>query len=196
MLEVQPRTRRPECTLTHCCGSTGRLGLRRIGVTPSIPVRYRIGGFMLTTTELLAAVRTAQSIPSAYRLARVLGVTDQTVYNWSHGHRCPDDVMSVRLADLAGLDRAHVLACIHAQRCTDAAVASVWRTIAQRAQAAAALVLAVFLSGFITYTPDAQARATIEKSAPALVSVARFTGYTLSRLSGNRTLSQCPFLAG
>ncbi|MBP6899511.1 MAG: helix-turn-helix transcriptional regulator [Burkholderiaceae bacterium] len=115
---------------------------------------------MLTSRDLLAAVRVAHGIESNYRLARVLDVPEKSVQRWNSGKHTPDDAMAVRLADMAGLDAAEVLAAMHAQRCNDDALRSIWQTVAERSKAVAAALVAAILSGFITGTPDAQARAT------------------------------------
>ena len=52
---------------------------------------------MLTSRELLAAVRAAQDIPSNYRLARVLDVPEQSVQRWNSGKHTPDDETAARL---------------------------------------------------------------------------------------------------
>lgn len=71
---------------------------------------------MLTVQDLLMQARTHQGWPSNYRLAKELGVLEKTVSNWQNGRRLPDDEMSVRLAQLAGIPPGRVLAAIHAQR--------------------------------------------------------------------------------
>lgn len=108
----------------------------------------------MQTRELLAAVKAAQAIPSDYRLARFLGVTDNTVSNWQHGRRRPDDAMALRLAELAGVDPGAVLAGLAAERATDAGAAAAWRSVAARlASTAAALLVAFGIGG----GPDAHA---------------------------------------
>jgi transcriptional regulator with XRE-family HTH domain len=71
---------------------------------------------MLTVQSLLAQAKARQGIASNYRLAKVLGAGENTVSNWSHGRRVPDDEMSVRLAELAELPPGKVLASMHALR--------------------------------------------------------------------------------
>lgn len=71
---------------------------------------------MLTVQDLLTQARAHQGIASNYRLAKMLGVGENTVANWQHGRRVPDDEMSVRLADMAGLPAWSVLAAMHAIR--------------------------------------------------------------------------------
>jgi hypothetical protein len=71
---------------------------------------------MLTTNALLDAAKRAHSMPSDYRLCRVLGATDNTLYNWRKGKSHPDETYSFKLAKLAGLDLAFVLISMAALR--------------------------------------------------------------------------------
>lgn len=104
---------------------------------------------MMTIRELLHAVKTAQAIPSNYRLARFLDVPETTVQRWNTGRNLPDDLMGVRLAELAGLDPGAVVAAIHAQRAPEGAARDLWAQVAKRLQSAAVVGGAVFLSGFL-----------------------------------------------
>lgn len=118
---------------------------------------------MLTVAALLAQAKTAQGIPSNYRLARVLEVPEGTVQRWNTGKSIPDDEKAVQLADLAGLDAAEVVAALHAQRAATGPMAAVWRQIAERAHggahAAALAFVALILSLFVGGGPDAGAMA-------------------------------------
>jgi hypothetical protein len=73
---------------------------------------------LIDTNTLLDAAKRAQSIPSDYRLCRVMGVTDHTLYNYRHG-RTPDDERARRLAEMAGLHVGFVLVCMAAERAKD-----------------------------------------------------------------------------
>lgn len=117
--------------------------------------------------ELLAAVRSAQRIPSNYRLARVLGVTDKTVQRWQAGENAPDGPTCERLAAMAGLDPDVIVAAMQAHRERDPAERARWERIARRLQGVAASLAAAILSVAITGTPDAQARASAQDSATA-----------------------------
>jgi transcriptional regulator with XRE-family HTH domain len=74
---------------------------------------------MLTTSQLLDAAKLAQNIGSEYRFARVLGVADNTLYNYRHG-RTPDDERALKLAKMAGFDIGYALICMAAERTKDA----------------------------------------------------------------------------
>lgn len=139
---------------------------------------------MLTTRDLLAAVRDAQAIPSNYRLARLLDVPEKTVQRWNSGKHTPDDAMTVRLAELAGLDPAEVLTSIYAQRTTEPALRELWHKIADRMHAAGVAALAVILSLWIGGGPDGAAMAATPGAVNgAQVCVTALTVYTLARLA-------------
>ncbi len=110
---------------------------------------------MLTTVELLAAARAAHGIPSNYRLARVLNVSDKSIQRWNTGKNTPDDAMASRLAEMAGLDPDSVVAAMHAERAVTEAERARWQRIAHRLQAVAACVI-LSLVGFGA-SPDARA---------------------------------------
>jgi transcriptional regulator with XRE-family HTH domain len=90
---------------------------------------------MISTSELLTAAKAANGIPSNYRLARVLGTSDNTLHRWHSGRNTPDDANAVRLAELAGLDVDYVVASMRAQRETDERLKGVWQSIADRLRA-------------------------------------------------------------
>ena len=87
---------------------------------------------MISTLELMAAAKSAQGIPSNYRLARVLDVPETTVARWHTGRGKPDDAFAARLAEMAGLDVGQVVAWIHAERAEPGPVRDLWTGIASR----------------------------------------------------------------
>jgi hypothetical protein len=114
---------------------------------------------MLTASELLAAAKAAQGIPSNYRLARVLGVPESTVQRWNTRRGLPSDEYCAKLADLAGLDRGEVVAWIRAERETDPYMRDVWASVAKRLHQAGSAAMAVILSLCISGGPDGSAMA-------------------------------------
>lgn len=112
---------------------------------------------MLTTADLLAAAKTAQHIPSNYRLARVLNVPDNTVQRWNTGRNKPDDEMAARLAELAGLDAGQVVASIRAERAEPGPMRDMWADVASRLARAGAAAAVACIS--VTGSPDALAHA-------------------------------------
>jgi hypothetical protein len=71
---------------------------------------------MLTVQELLERARSNSGGISWYRLARDIGASDNSVTRWRKGEGAPNDEMSVRLADMAGMPAWSVLAAMHAIR--------------------------------------------------------------------------------
>lgn len=67
--------------------------------------------------------------------------------------------MAVRLAEMAGLDPAYVLASMYAQRAAEGPLQTVWATIARRTQAAAAAVLVAIVSVLGVALPAGDAHA-------------------------------------
>jgi plasmid maintenance system antidote protein VapI len=132
----------------------------------------------MTARELLSYVRAAQSIPSNYALAGVLGVPIKTVQRWNTGANTPDDAMAARLAHMAGLDPDTVVAEMQAERANDPAERSRWLRIAARLAAAPALaacmVAAVILSLWTTWGPDGGAYLASAALAGLLTSGATF----------------------
>lgn len=118
---------------------------------------------MISTQDLLAAAKAGAGIPSNYRLARVLNVTEQTVSNWQNGRRWPDDPMALRLADMGHLDPAEVLVSIYAERAKAGPMKEIWQRVASYVHDSAhgaltALVgTAVIVSALFAASPDAAA---------------------------------------
>lgn len=77
---------------------------------------------MLTLNSLLDAARSASGIQSDYRLARVIGASDNTVYNWRHGISSPDEKYSLKLSELSHLPLPFVLNLTASMRTKDGAL--------------------------------------------------------------------------
>ena len=109
----------------------------------------------MTTFDLLTAAKANSGIPSNERLARILDVPDNTVVRWNTGRNKPDDEMVRRLAELAGLDPAPVVAAIRAERAAPGPMRDLWSGMAamlSKASATAALAVVA-----VTGSPDAGA---------------------------------------
>lgn len=87
---------------------------------------------MLSTSDLVSAAKAAQGISSSYRLARVLGTSDQTLYRWKAGQAAPDDSHAAKLAQMAGLDPGYVIAQMRALREKDPELREIWQSMADR----------------------------------------------------------------
>ncbi|MFY7915873.1 MAG: DUF3693 domain-containing protein [Rubrivivax sp.] len=122
---------------------------------------------MVTIQELLSAAKTGAGIPSNYRLARVLGVSDNTVGNWQHGRAFPDDEMAARLAAMGHLDPGAVVASMHAQRASSEPQRALWSAMAKRLERAAVAACVVLSLGAWTGGPDGGALASTGDEAHA-----------------------------
>jgi hypothetical protein len=87
---------------------------------------------MLTISDLLSAAKRGAGIPSNYRLARVLGLTDSGVQRWTSGRGVPDDAQAHRMAVMAGLDSGYVIASVRALREKDESLRAIWADMAER----------------------------------------------------------------
>lgn len=112
---------------------------------------------MLTTRDLLAAVKARHNIPSNYALAKFLEVRENDVSRWNTGKNTPNDAMAVRLAELAGMDPTVVLSAMQAARCNDDALRPIWERIAESIQRSAAVVGLVVAGAFSSAPNPAQA---------------------------------------
>ena len=115
---------------------------------------------MIDTKGLLAAAKAVQGITSNYRLARVLDVPERTVQRWSTGRNLPANAYATRLAQLADLDPAEVVAAINAERAKDDATRSMWVGIAERLHRAGAALCVILSLGFWSGGPDGGALAS------------------------------------
>ena len=97
---------------------------------------------MRTTLEFLDAVKRRHQLTSDYQLARFLGVRQQTISSYRRGNSRLDEVMAIKVADALSMDRAHVLACIAAERAKSEQARKAWE---RAAAATAAVVVAVLL---------------------------------------------------
>lgn len=137
-------------------------------------VRCAIGGERMNVQELLSAAKAAQGIPSNYRLARVMGVTDNTLNNWQSGRVLPSEGAILTLASMAGVDPGPVLAEVAAMRQPEGALRAAWLAIAARLRQAGHVAAGVIVALFIGTGggPDAPAIDGASTASNVLPSVA------------------------
>lgn len=82
--------------------------------------------------ELMDMAKRAQGFPSDYRLGKVLGVSENTIYNYRHGISRPDELRTFKLCKLAGVDPAPWLIDLHASRAKDDELKDWWATLGKR----------------------------------------------------------------
>ena len=98
---------------------------------------------MLTQSELIESARIAQGNCSHYRISQMLGITSAYMTRLRASENIVSPAMALKLAELAGLDPAYVLASIEHERAartdTGSEVSRVWELIAERMKGAAAV---------------------------------------------------------
>lgn len=113
----------------------------------------------MTTIEILEALRAHFGEVSDYKVHKLAGIAQQTVSHWRNGH-VMSDAWAVKCADILGLPRAYLLACVNAERAKDQSDTSgVWRQIADVFRDKVALWLAVSLLGFAVFSASQPASA-------------------------------------
>lgn len=146
-----------------------------------------------TTPELVERLRAHFNGCSYYRLAKNLQVHENTIRNWKIGKAGIGRELGLRVAELLGEPPEYILACLEAERETDAGVRRIWRRIAEafrtKAAALAIILIGVAGAGFPAaskaygdslFTPDidyAKRRRPLQRSwwRDLLASLLRFT---------------------
>ena len=125
----------------------------------------------MKTADFLDALKARHNLPSDYAAAKFLGLTQAQVSRYRNGRDFFGDVVAMRVAELLDMPPGYVLACIHAERATDSAVAKVWTKLAASAKRGSATAAAVILSVLFSGGPDAGASASTRAGtlAPAHV---------------------------
>lgn len=103
---------------------------------------------MNTTIGFIDAVKASQGGISDYRLAKILGITQQTVSKYRTGKDFLGDVTAIKVAALLEIEPAYVLACVHQERSKSDAERAAWSSIIERfGGLAASVALGVALGG-------------------------------------------------
>lgn len=89
----------------------------------------------MTTADFLAALRkhlkSLNLNDTDYRLAKVLGVSPQTVSGWKTGKHTIDDKICLKVAELLQLEEGYVIACMYLERSKTEPVRQFWKDLAQ-----------------------------------------------------------------
>lgn len=85
--------------------------------------------YLPTIAELIDEAKFKAKIKSDYALAKLLDVSLATPRNWKIGFSMPDDLSSLKLAQLCDLEPAYVLALVQANRQKYSSAAHVWLQI-------------------------------------------------------------------
>ena len=125
---------------------------------------------MHTTRELLAAVKARHHLASDYQLAKFLGMSKQRISANQAGAVMSDEA-ALKVADALGLERAHVLAIVAAERAKSQPVKKEWEKLA--AATAALFVFAMLPGALPDQAPSAREVALyIMSNAPACITAA------------------------
>lgn len=121
---------------------------------------------MHTVDSLMDEAKSRQGIKSDYKLAQVLGVTQNTVANYRHGRSRPDDLMLTKLGELAEVDpeAVELLAVqLQVERAQNEDAKALWARLAARLQAGSVQVAMAFVVAFLallSHSPTAHATVT------------------------------------
>lgn len=115
----------------------------------------------MKTAELIDLARARAGIQSDYRLAKVLGLTPQTISQWRSGKSFPDMLRVFQLAQMAELQHIDTaVAAIELERVkARPEQATAWRQVLQKLGGiAAAVIVSVGLGGLAGVANPASAR--------------------------------------
>jgi transcriptional regulator with XRE-family HTH domain len=119
---------------------------------------------MNTSCDFLDAVKARHAIISDYKLAKLMGVGQQTISNYRNGRSTLDDSMVLRVAGLLEEDPAVMLAAVHAERAKRPEEKAAWRSIMERLGGVAACAI---LGVALVYPTPSQA-SPVAPDRPAL----------------------------
>ena len=84
---------------------------------------------MQTTTDFLDAVKAKTGLSSDYAIAKILGVTHQTVSRYRVGKDFLGNSTAIKVAVILEIDAAIVIACAHAERARSEQERELWEHI-------------------------------------------------------------------
>lgn len=96
---------------------------------------------MKTTIEFLDELKARKGGISDYAVAKILGVTQQTISKYRVGKDYLGDSTAIRVAQLLEIDPAIIIASVHAERSKSEQEKAVWREIFEKLGGVAASVV-------------------------------------------------------
>ncbi len=96
---------------------------------------------MQTTVQFLDAVRVRHGLPSDYKLAKFLGVSQSSISHYRRGQSMMDEAMCLKIAAALGVEQGEVLVAIAFEREKRAEVKRAWQRVAQRLASVAGAIL-------------------------------------------------------
>lgn len=107
---------------------------------------------MNDTIAFIDAIKTKRGGISDYQLAKVLGVSQQTVSRYRVGKDFLGDSTAIRVAELLEIDSGIVIAAVHAERAKTDAEKAAWKAILEKLGGIAA-ALFISVSGLSAPAP-------------------------------------------
>lgn len=86
----------------------------------------------MKTIDYMNQVKRRLEIESNYALAKALGITQQAVGAMMSGKTTMGDATALKVADILKIQRALVLADVHAEREKNPELAAVWRSLVDK----------------------------------------------------------------
>jgi hypothetical protein len=87
---------------------------------------------MNTTCDFLDAIKSRHGVPSDYALAKLLGVTHQTISKYRVGKDFLGDSMAIQVAKLLEVDTAVILAAVHCERAKKPDEKAAWSAMLEK----------------------------------------------------------------
>lgn len=85
----------------------------------------------MATTELLSAIKHRKNIENFSGIARLMGITRQSLHRYRSRHTFLDDKQALKAAELLRIDAGAVLAAIHAERAICPETKAVWEDLSR-----------------------------------------------------------------
>ena len=103
---------------------------------------------MKTTTNYLDEVKAARALPSDYALAKLLGITQQSIQAYRSGRSALGIETAMRVGEILGIDGHAVYADGQIERAKSAEVSAFWQSISEKFSVS-------FLNHLLGYGPHA-----------------------------------------
>ena len=104
---------------------------------------------MKAAAQYIDLAKKNAGVESDYKLAKVLGVDPRVISHIRHGRAFTDE-MVFKIAELAGVNPAEIIAAVHAEKEKDKEKRKWWRETFEKVHGtAAAVMLAVMLAGLL-----------------------------------------------
>lgn len=107
-----------------------------------------------TARQLLELLRAKHCGCTDYRLAKILGMSHQSISTVMNNDASLSDENALTLAELLELPPSYVIICMHLQRAKDAATREAWQDAASKVLKASCFFFAGFLAHVLASLPS------------------------------------------